>query len=76
MSSRCDAQTAMNGKQVLITGATNGIGLAGAEALARLGAHVAIVGRNETRTKIAAAQVRAAAGKRAIVGTLIADLSS
>jgi 2-deoxy-D-gluconate 3-dehydrogenase len=44
----------MKGKQILITGATNGIGLAAAEALAQLGANVAIVGRNETRTKIAA----------------------
>ena len=31
-------------KQVLITGGTNGIGLAGAEALARLGAEVSIGG--------------------------------
>jgi len=66
----------MNGKQILITGATNGIGLAAAEALAALGANVALVGRNETRTKIAAAQVRAAAGKGATVATFIADLSS
>ena len=34
----------MNDKQILITGATNGIGLAAAEALAALGANVAIVG--------------------------------
>ena len=40
----------MNGKQILITGATNGIGLAAAEALVALGANVAIVGRNETGT--------------------------
>jgi NAD(P)-dependent dehydrogenase (short-subunit alcohol dehydrogenase family) len=66
----------MNGKQILITGATNGIGLAAAVKLAALGANVAIVGRSETRTKIAAAQVRAAAGKGATVGTLLADLSS
>ena len=66
----------MNGKQILITGATNGIGLAAAEALVALGANVAIVGRNETRTRIAAARIRAAAGKRATAGTLIADLAS
>ena len=40
---------AMQGKQILITGATNGIGLAAAEALAALGANVAIVGRSETQ---------------------------
>jgi NAD(P)-dependent dehydrogenase (short-subunit alcohol dehydrogenase family) len=66
----------MTGKQVLITGATNGIGLAAAEALAALGENIVMVGRNETRTKIAAARVRAAAGKGATVGTLIADLAS
>ena len=40
----------MNDKQILITGATNGIGLAAAEALAALGANLAIVGRSKTRT--------------------------
>ena len=43
----------MNDKQILITGATNGIGLAAAEALAALGANLAIVGRSKTRTRIA-----------------------
>ena len=53
----------MNGKQILITGATSGIGLAAARQLAALGANVALLGRNEARTRIAAAQVRAAAGR-------------
>jgi len=66
----------MTGKQIVITGATNGIGLAAAEALAARGDNIVIVGRNETRTKIAAARIRAAAGKGATVGTLIADLAS
>ena len=66
----------MTGKQILITGATNGIGLAAAEALAARGDNIVIDGRNETRTKIAAARVRAVAGKGATVGTLIADLAS
>jgi NAD(P)-dependent dehydrogenase (short-subunit alcohol dehydrogenase family) len=66
----------MKGKQILITGATNGIGLAAAEALAALGANIAIVGRNETRTRIAAARVQAARKSGATVDTLIADLSS
>ena len=43
----------MNDKQILITGATNGIGLAAAEALAARGANLAIVGRSKTRTRIA-----------------------
>ena len=39
----------MNGKQILITGATNGIGLAAAQALAAQGAKLAIVARSEAR---------------------------
>ena len=66
----------MSGKQILITGGTSGIGLAAAEALAALGENIVIVGRNGTRTKIAAARVRSAAEKGATVGTLIADLAS
>jgi NAD(P)-dependent dehydrogenase (short-subunit alcohol dehydrogenase family) len=65
----------VQGKHILITGATNGIGLAAAEALAALGASIAIVGRNDTRTRIAAAQIGAAA-KGATVATFVADLSS
>jgi NAD(P)-dependent dehydrogenase (short-subunit alcohol dehydrogenase family) len=63
-------------KQILITGPTNGIGLAAAEALVALGANVTIVGRNETRTRIAAARVEAARRRGATVDTFIADLSS
>jgi NAD(P)-dependent dehydrogenase (short-subunit alcohol dehydrogenase family) len=66
----------MNSKQILITGATNGIGLAAAEALAALGANLAIVGRSETRTRVASARIRAAASRGATVATFIADLSS
>jgi NAD(P)-dependent dehydrogenase (short-subunit alcohol dehydrogenase family) len=66
----------MNGKQILLTGASNGIGLAAAEALVALGANVAIVGRNETRTRIAAARVKVARRRGATVDTFTADLSS
>jgi NAD(P)-dependent dehydrogenase (short-subunit alcohol dehydrogenase family) len=66
----------VNDKQILITGATNGIGLAAAKALAALGANLAIVGRSKTRTRIASARIRAAAGRGATVATFIADLSS
>ena len=67
---------AVNDKQILITGATNGIGLAAAEALTARGANLAIVGRSKTRTRIASARIRAAAGRGATVATFIADLSS
>jgi NAD(P)-dependent dehydrogenase (short-subunit alcohol dehydrogenase family) len=66
---------AVNDKQILITGATNGIGLAAAQTLAALGANLAIVGRSKTRTRIASARIRAAA-RGATVATFIADLSS
>ncbi len=63
-------------RTILITGATGGIGLAAAKALAALGENVAIVGRDATRTRIAAAETRAAARKGAMVSTHVADLSS
>lgn len=66
----------MNDKRILITGATNGIGLAAAEALAALGAHVGLVGRSPPRTQIAAARVKAAARNGATVDTFVADLST
>ena len=65
----------MQGKHIMITGATSGIGLAAAQALAPLSANVAIVGRNETRTRVAAGAIGAAA-KAATVTTFVADLSS
>ena len=56
----------MKGKVVLITGATRGIGRAGAEAMAALGATLILVGRDEGRlqeTK-AACETRGAGGVR------------
>ncbi len=49
------------GKTILVTGASSGIGLAAAEALAKQGARLILVGRNRERTEAAAAQVRGAA---------------
>ena len=66
----------MSQEQVLITGATNGIGLAAAKALAALGSNVAIVGRNPSRTKIAIAEIKAAAREAVSVTPFLADLSS
>lgn len=65
----------MDGKVCLITGATRGIGLETAKALARLGATVVLVGRDPTRTQDALAAVRAAAPE-AKADTLLADFTS
>jgi NAD(P)-dependent dehydrogenase (short-subunit alcohol dehydrogenase family) len=66
----------VSGKQVLITGATNGIGLAAAEALAARGARLAIVARSETRARDAVARITKAGGSGVNVDVLLADLSS
>jgi NAD(P)-dependent dehydrogenase (short-subunit alcohol dehydrogenase family) len=64
----------MTGKTVLVTGATAGIGKATALGLARLGAHLAITGRDRKRTENAAREIRAASG--GLVDVFVADLSS
>jgi retinol dehydrogenase-12 len=51
----------MHGKICVITGATSGIGLAAAEALAARGASLALIGRDRARGEAALARVRAAA---------------
>ena len=56
----------MDGKFVLVTGGTGGIGKATTIALAALGARVGITGRDQARTEAAAADIRAAAGSPAV----------
>jgi len=64
----------VSGKRVVITGATNGIGLAAAEELARRGAKLAIVARSDAKAADALEVLRAAGG--ADVDVLKAELSS
>lgn len=68
--------TGVGGKRVLITGATSGIGLAAAEALAARGAQLAIVARDPVRARQAVARITAAGGSATGVDVLDADLSS
>ncbi len=56
----------MNGKTCLVTGATHGIGLATARALAAAGATVLVHGRDEARGAAVAADITRASGNRAV----------
>ncbi len=69
------SQPTMAGKVCLITGATSGIGAVAAEALARRGARVVLVGRNLEKCSRVREQVQARTGN-ANVEALVADLSS
>lgn len=65
----------MRGKTVLITGATNGIGLEASVELARRGARMYLVGRDPGRTEAAVAQVKARSGS-GDVSSFLCDFSS
>ncbi|MBK8049646.1 MAG: SDR family oxidoreductase [Anaerolineales bacterium] len=64
----------MRGKVVLVTGATGGIGLVTAEALAGMGATVVIVGRNAAKTEEVVTQLRSKT-MNANIDSILADLS-
>lgn len=65
----------MQGKSVLITGATQGIGKAAAIAIAKQGAQVSIVARDPVRAEVARGEI-AAAGGSDNVEVYIANLAS
>ncbi len=65
----------MNGRVCVVTGASSGIGRATARALARLGATLALVGRDRGRGEEAVAALRAESPSAA-VALFLADLSS
>ena len=65
----------IRGKTVLVTGATSGIGLEASVALARQGARVIMVGRNQAKTEAARADV-ASRSRSKDVSYLRADFAS
>jgi retinol dehydrogenase 14 len=65
----------MNGKTVLVTGATNGIGEVAALELARMGASVCIVARNRAKGEAVLEEIEKATGN-ANLELFVADLSS
>jgi hypothetical protein len=64
------------GREVLIAGATSGIGLADAKELARRGAKLAIVARSEAEGCETVERIQAVGGTDARAEVLIADLAS
>ncbi|MSQ41149.1 MAG: SDR family oxidoreductase [Dehalococcoidia bacterium] len=70
-----ERDTSMAGKVCLITGATAGLGLATAQALAQRGATVVIVGRNSVKSAAVVHRIQELTGNPS-VSSLRADLSS
>ncbi|OBJ19539.1 dehydrogenase [Mycobacterium colombiense] len=67
----------LTGKRVIVTGATNGVGLGTARALAKAGAHVILAVRNTQLGEQRAAEISAMGGRLTSVVKLdLADLSS
>lgn len=64
----------IQGRQAVVCAASSGLGFACAEALAREGVAVTLVGRDQTRLDLAAAQI-VAVGGHLPVQTVVADLS-
>jgi NAD(P)-dependent dehydrogenase (short-subunit alcohol dehydrogenase family) len=65
----------MDGKVVLVTGGTGGIGKDIAQGLASMGANLVVVGHDRSKGEAAAAEIKASSGNEA-VELMVADLSS
>jgi retinol dehydrogenase-12 len=65
----------LDGKTILITGATRGIGFAAADALARMGARVIVHGRDQRRVQNACEAIGLSAPRGAVHG-VVAELDS
>ena len=63
----------LTGKVAIVTGGNGGIGLGMARGLAGAGCAVAIVGRNQTKSEAASAELRASGAKAISVSTDVTD---
>jgi NAD(P)-dependent dehydrogenase (short-subunit alcohol dehydrogenase family) len=66
----------LTGKRIIVTGATNGVGLGTARALTKAGAHVIMAVRNTELGKQRAAEISVIGGSTSIAKLDLADLSS
>ncbi|OIK09322.1 short-chain dehydrogenase [Bacillus sp. MUM 116] len=73
---KTDSKWELQGKYVIITGATSGIGFAAAKELAARGAKLGIVARNEAKAKEIVALIKGAGDESVDVDLFIADMSS
>ncbi|WP_163099868.1 SDR family oxidoreductase [Peribacillus alkalitolerans] len=76
MDNRKDSKWEIQGKYVVITGGTSGIGLAAAKALASQGANLGIVARNEAKAKEIVNQILVSTNGKSVVDVFLADMSS
>src|ERR1700748_1351139 len=63
----------LKGKVAIVTGGNGGIGLGMARGLADAGADIAVVGRNEEKSKAAVADIKARGVKAIAVATDVTD---
>ncbi|WP_077077674.1 SDR family oxidoreductase [Mycobacterium numidiamassiliense] len=66
----------LNGKRILLTGASSGIGEAGAEQLAREGATVVVVARRQDRLDALAKRITAAGGNAISIPCDVSDMDA
>lgn len=66
----------LTGKRVVVTGATNGVGLGTARALAKAGAHVILAVRNTELGERRATEISAMGGSTTVARVDLADQSS
>ena len=66
----------LSGKRIVVTGATNGVGLGTTRALAKAGAHVILAVRNTELGEQRAAEISGVGGSTTVLKLDLADLSS